>query len=146
MKCKTLQKYMTTNPHSVGSDQALKIAAEMMDKYRIRHLPVMDAGKVVGILTDRDIKLALSFQDINPKETKVSDIAKEEVYVASPSSKLEEVVGYMADRKLGSAVVMDNGKLVGIFTAVDALTTLSDVLHERTHGQGHSHGGGCCGH
>lgn len=139
MKCKTLQKYMSTNPHSIGEDQTLKTAAALMDTHRIRHLPVLSGAKVVGILTDRDIKFALSFSETHPNEMKVSDVAREEVYVVSPDSKLDEVVSYMATRKLGSAVVMDNQKLVGIFTAVDALVALSDLLGERQHG-------GCCSH
>ena len=124
MKCKTLSKYMSTNPHSIGIDQTLSIAAEMMDKHRIRHLPVLENGKVVGILTDRDIKFAMGFQSFDAKKAKVSEIAKDEVYVTSPDSKLENVVAHMAERKLGSAVVVDNGKLVGIFTAVDGLAAL----------------------
>lgn len=131
---------MSTNPHSIGSDQALKTAAELMDKFRIRHLPVLEAAKVTGIITDRDIKLALSLRDMDPHKALVGDVAKEEVFVAKPDSKLDEVVAHMAERKLGSAVVMDNGKLVGIFTVVDALRALSELLNERQHG----HGGGCC--
>lgn len=124
---------MSTTPHSIGQDQTLHAATLLMDKYKIRHLPVLDAGKVVGLISDRDIKFALSFNDVSLEKMKVADIAKEEVYVVSPFSKLDEVVAYMASRKLGSAIVMDNGKLVGIFTAVDALGALSEILHERQH-------------
>lgn len=134
---------MSTNPHSVGANQSLKAAADLMDRYHIRHLPVLEGGNIVGIITDRDIKFALSLKNLNPEETLVNDITQEEVYIANPFSRLEEVVEHMAERKLGSAVIMDNGKLVGMFTAVDALIALSDVLRERHH-HGHS-GGVCCG-
>ena len=122
---------MTTSPHSIGSEQNLETASEQMDRYKIRHLPVLKAGKVIGILSDRDIKLASSFEGFDPSETLVDDIAHEEVYVVSPNAKLDEVVSAMASKKLGSAVVMDNGKLVGIFTAVDALTAFAELLHTR---------------
>lgn len=130
---------MSTNPHSISAEQNLGAAVALMDRYKIRHLPVLNGGRVMGILSDRDIKFALSFSETHPNEMKVSDIAREEVYVVKPDSKLAEVVSYMATRKLGSAVVMDNEKLVGIFTAVDGLTALADVLDERSHG-------GCCSH
>jgi len=130
---------MSTNPHSIGVDQSLGAAVALMDNHKIRHLPVLNNGKVVGILTDRDIKFALSFSETHPNEMKVADVAREEVYVVSPEAKLDEVVLHMATRKLGSAVVIDNQKLVGIFTAIDGLKALSELLGERQHG-------GCCSH
>ncbi len=133
---------MTTTPHSIGSDQTLVHAAGLMDKYHIRHLPVLHEGKITGMLTDRDLKFALSFKDVDPDKVKVSDIATESVYVVSPFSKLDEVAGTMADKKIGSAVVVDNGKLVGIFTAMDGLTALHNLLNTRDHDKG----GGCCNH
>ena len=133
-------KYMTTTPHSIGSDQSLKVASSLMDQHHIRHLPVLKNGKVTGIISERDIRFATSFRDADPAKITVDDISKEEVYVVSPESKLEDVAGEMSHRKLGSAIVMDNGKLVGIFTAVDGLGALAELLKTRDH----SHGGSCC--
>ena len=129
---------MTTNPHSIGFDQSLRSAAAMMDKHRIRHLPVLNGNHVIGILTDRDLKFALSMKDVDAESVKVEDICKEEVYIATPNSMLEEVVQNMATKKIGSALIMDNHKLVGIFTSIDALNALVDLLNKREHGS--------CGH
>jgi CBS domain-containing protein len=53
----TVQKYMTTAPHSIGTDQPLARAHEMMRSLDIRHLPVLSGGQLVGMLTDRDLAL-----------------------------------------------------------------------------------------
>ena len=58
-----IQKVMTPMPHTIGSDISLKKAMEMMREFRIRHLPVQKGGQLVGILSDRDIKLASSFKE-----------------------------------------------------------------------------------
>jgi acetoin utilization protein AcuB len=103
----------------------------MMEKYNIRHLPVLDAGKLQGILTDRDIKNILAFEGANPKELLVSDAHTEEAFTVSPSSSLDDVCKEMAERKIGSALVLDNNKLVGIFTWIDALRATNELLHTR---------------
>lgn len=127
----TIAKFMTTCPHSVGVDQTAKTAIGLLKEYKIRHLPVLDAGKVRGLISDRDLKTASSLAGFDPAVVKVEDIAVEEVYEVAPDSKLDEVAADMAEKKLGSAVVLDNNKLVGIFTAVDGLRALSELLHTR---------------
>ncbi len=127
----SIQKYMTTNPHSVGPDQTLAKAGEMMRTHNIRHLPVLDGGKLIGIITDRDLKFVETFKDVDAHRAKLSDFSVSEVFTVKPSAQLDEVCDIMAERKLGSAIVMDNEKLVGIFTWVDALKAMSELLHTR---------------
>lgn len=127
----TIQKYMTTMPHSVGSDQTLLTAAEMMEEYGIRHLPVLKAGKLQGILTDRDIKLLRSLEGFEADELAVEEAMTEEPFCVGPDASLDEVVLTMAEKKFGSAVVVDNNKVVGIFTTVDACRALGKLLHTR---------------
>ena len=122
---------MTTTPHSIGGDQTLAKAVELMSEYKIRHLPVLTGGRLEGILSDRDVKFAMSFKDVDPKTTLVSDISCEEVYSAYPNTPLDEVLSNMSKSRLGSAVVTDNGKLVGIFTAVDAIRTFNEMLETK---------------
>lgn len=127
----SIQKYMTTSPHSIGRDQTLAKASHMMREYNIRHLPVLDGGRLAGIITARDIALVETLRDVNPDEVTVEDAMSEDVYTVSPDAPLDEVVGEMASRKYGSAVVMHNQKVVGIYTTVDVCSTLSDLLHTR---------------
>ncbi len=121
-----IMKYMTTQPHTIGRDIPIAKAQEMMKEHRIRHLPVQHGGKLVGILTDRDVKLAMSFQ--GPGELLVEDVMTADPYTTSPDAPLADVVFEMAEHKYGSAIIQDNGKVVGIFTDNDALRVLGEVL------------------
>ncbi|KHD87503.1 MAG: hypothetical protein OM95_14125 [Bdellovibrio sp. ArHS] len=127
----TIQKYMTTSPETIGAHQTLAKAEELMFAMKIRHLPVLDASRLVGILSDRDIKLVSSFKDVDPEKVRVSEAFSEDPYTVSPNASLAEVCAEMASKKFGSALVVDNGKLVGIFTWVDALTALTELLETR---------------
>jgi acetoin utilization protein AcuB len=129
-----IQRYMTTTPHSIGGDQTLATASAMMSQYRIRHLPVLRGGHLLGILTDRDIKLIETFRDVDPTKLQVEEAMTEQPYGVSPEAPLDEVVETMAANKYGSAVIMSNQKVVGIFTTVDACQALCDLLRTRLAG------------
>lgn len=122
-----IQKVMTAMPHTIGADITLKKAMEMMREFRIRHLPVQKAGQLVGVISDRDIKLARSFQ--GPGELMVDDVMSPDPYVITPEAQLDDVVLNMAEHKYGCAIVQQsNGKVVGIFTDNDALRVLGETL------------------
>jgi len=127
----SVSKYMTSSPYSVGADQKLAVAESLMTQHHIRHLPVMEGGKLVGIITDRDIKLVRSFDVTSADKILVSDVAREDTFTVSPNAKLNDVARQMAGDRIGSALVVDNQKLVGIFTDVDALRALDDLLNTR---------------
>jgi acetoin utilization protein AcuB len=126
-----IQKYMTTSPYSIGSDQTLAKAHEMMHTHDIRHLPVLAGGKLVGMLTDRDLHLIESMAGVEPRVSKVDDAMSTNVYSVAPETPLDEVVAAMGERKYGSAVVMQNGKTVGIFTTVDLCRAFAELLQTR---------------
>ncbi|MCL2724247.1 MAG: CBS domain-containing protein [Polyangiaceae bacterium] len=126
-----IQKHMTTSPHSIGVDQTVAKAHDMMREHGIRHLPVLAGGKLVGILTDRDLHLVESLKDVDANTLRVEDAMAGVVYSVEPETPLDEVVATMAEHKYGSAVVMQNGKVVGIFTTVDVCRTLAELLHSR---------------
>ncbi len=127
----TIQKYMTTTPHSVGQEQPLSVAHRMMADHDIRHLPVLEAGRLVGMVTDRDLRFIESFKDADPARLKVEDAMTTSVYSTTPDAPLDAVCDTMAENKFGSAVILSNGKVVGIFTTVDACRALSSLLHGR---------------
>ena len=127
----TIQKYMTTSPHSIGADQTLARAHHMMREYGIRHLPVLTGGKLVGLLTERDLRLVESLKDVDPQQVKVDDAMASSVYSVGPDTPLDEVVETMGTHKYGSAVVMQNGKVVGIFTTVDLCRAFAELLRGR---------------
>jgi acetoin utilization protein AcuB len=127
----TIQKYMTTVPHTIGADQSLVKAEKMMSTHRIRHLPVLSGGKLVGILSDRDVKLVESFQDVNPEKVTVEEAYTPEPYITKPDASLADVCAEMVAHKYGCVLVCDNQKLVGIFTWVDALKAFDELLSTR---------------
>lgn len=118
-------------PHTIGTDQSLKKAHEIMREYKIRHLPVLKGGKLVGILTDRDLALVETLKDVNPETVTVEDACTPDPYIVSPEAKLHDVCSEMARHKYGSTLVVDNHKLVGVFTWVDALNAFSEILETR---------------
>lgn len=126
-----IQKYMTASPHTIGSDQSLKKAHEVMREFRIRHLPVLKGGQLVGVLTDRDLALVESLKDVNPEKVPVEDACTPEPYIVSPDAKLHDVCHEMSRHKYGCVLVVDNHKLVGLFTWVDALNAFSELLETR---------------
>ncbi len=127
----TVQKFMTYVPKSIGYDQTIAQASEFMRKLHLRHLPVLKGGKLVGILTDRDINLVLGFKDVDATTMKVEEAFTPEPYFTTPTAPLNEVVAQMAEKKYGCALVVDNGQLVGIFTEIDAYKALAELLETR---------------
>ena len=127
----SIQKYMSTSPHSIGADQPLSRAHALMREHGIRHLPVLTGGKLVGMLTQRDLHLVESLKNVDPEEVLVEDAMSTTVYAVSPEAPLDEVVSTMAEHKYGSAVVMHNAIVVGILTTVDVCKALAELLHGR---------------
>jgi acetoin utilization protein AcuB len=127
----TVQKYMTTSPHTVGSDQTLAHAHKLLKELEVRHLPVLRGGELVGMITERDLALVETLRDVDPSVILVEDAMSQGVYTVSPDAPIDEVVTEMASKKYGSAVVMQNHKVVGIFTTVDVCTAFAALLHGR---------------
>jgi len=127
----TVQKYMTTLPHTIGADQTLEKAEGMMREFRVKHLPVLKAGELVGILTERDIRLVESFKDIDLKSMTVDEAYSPDPYMTSPDGALDEVCATMVSKHYSCVLVTDAGKLVGVFTWIDALQAFSELLGTR---------------
>lgn len=119
---------MTPGPHSVSVNEPLLRAMSLMRDLRIRHLPVMRKGKLVGIVSDRDANLVTSLADAPAAEVTVEDAMTTNPYAVSPDTPLDEVAREMAERKIGSAVVMDGSTVIGVFTTTDALRALAECL------------------
>lgn len=119
---------MTPSPLTIGRDQTLATAHDLMHKHNIRHLPVLDGGVLVGIVTDRDLHLVESLAGTDPKSTLVEDAMTPDPYIVAADTPLHDVAKQMVDHKYGCAVVVDRGHVgshvVGIFTTIDALRLL----------------------
>lgn len=122
---------MTASPHTINADLNLTAAKSMMKKYGVRHLPVRSGGKLVGVLTDRDLKLGVSLD--KAENLAVEEVMTPEPYSVTPNTSLAEVVKQMAKKKYGCAIVTEKqGAVVGIFTASDALRVMAESLSPRS--------------
>ncbi len=124
-------KFMTVTPHTIGAEQTIDAAHKLMNENEIRHLPVLKGGQISGVISDRDLKLAMSIRGVEAAKTTVEEIASSEVFLVKPESKLDEVAKIMAEKKIGSVLVVDHHRLVGIFTTTDALKALNELLLSR---------------
>jgi len=127
----TIHSFMTTTPHSIGADQTLAKAQEMMETHDIRHLPVLTGGRIVGMLTDRDLRLIESMEGVDPRKVTVEEAMSTAVYAVSPEAPLDQVVTTMGQKKYGSVVVLEKGRVVGIFTTVDLCRAFTELLGGR---------------
>ncbi len=122
-------KYMVKSPYVAEPDNSLFDAQSVMSDCGIRHLPILDEGKLVGLLSERDLRAAMSLPQA--AMLTVSDVMKRDVFVAKRTEPLRDLVRTMQERKLGSTVVVnDSEDVVGIFTVTDALGMLADLLEQ----------------
>ena len=122
--------HMTRTPHLIGAEQSLSAAHEVMRANGIRHLPVLHGGKLVGVVSQRDLHFVEALRDVDPDDVTVEEAMTQDVYAVPPRTPLKEVVNEMAERKLGSAVVVEGNRIVGVFTTIDALDTLVGMLSD----------------
>jgi acetoin utilization protein AcuB len=123
-------RYMTRTPYTIGPDRPLSEAHSLMRANLIRHLPVVRDGKLVGIVSQRDLLLIEALPDVG-SYVPVADALIKDVFAVAPDEPLGAVCATMAARKLGSAVVIEAGQVVGVFTATDACHVLAGLLGYR---------------
>jgi acetoin utilization protein AcuB len=124
----SVAKYMTPGPHTIGREQSLVAAKELMHKIHARHLPVLHGGKLVGVVSERDLDVVGALP--GSRHLSVEDAMVPDVYTISEDASLETVASEMARLKLGSAIVLNGDHVVGVFTAVDGLRALAELLKE----------------
>lgn len=126
-----VEQHMTVSPVVIGVGDTLADAHRLMRERGIRHLPVLDAGRLVGVVSQRDLYLAESLSSVDPATDTVREAMSGEPYAVAPGAPLEEVAATMAARRLGSAIVVDRGVVIGVFTTVDALRALASLAGRR---------------
>lgn len=127
MTQRTIGACMTAAPYTIADDQTLLEARKRMSKWHVRHLPVLFGGRLVGLISDRDVDISLASGEAQ-RSGLVSDLMIESVYVAEPNESLAQVVRTMAFRKVGSAVIAVHDKVLGVFTTTDALRLLAETI------------------
>jgi acetoin utilization protein AcuB len=111
---------------AISADTTLQDAYRTMQDQRIRHLPVVEGEKLVGVVTDRDLRLATSALTPSPflPDSRVSAVMTAAPLTADASDPVEDAARTMRERKIGCLPVMDGGRLIGIVTGLDLLDAL----------------------
>ncbi len=128
----SVQQFMSLTPYVINADEPLVTAHAVMREKRIRHLPVLGEGLMpVGIVSDGDLYQAEALTHADVIKARVRDVMTDHPYTVLPDTPIDEVVATLAGRKIGSALVVEDGKLIGIFTATDALGAFYALMQTR---------------
>jgi CBS domain-containing protein len=123
-----VREYMTACPLTVSSRDSIAVASRVMRERRIRHIPVVDERRLAGMISDRDVSLVLSLEEVDPRCVTVGTVMTADPYVVEAETPLKTVVEKMAMDRLEAAVVISGQEIAGIFTTVDALMAFSKHL------------------
>ncbi len=121
-----INEIMHREPVTISPETKLFRAYEIMHEKNIRHLPVLENGKLVGIITDRDLRSATSKLAEIPFQPgdEVSEIMIKEVQTVHPLDPVDVAAKIMRENKIGCLPVMENNELIGIVTVTDMLDAL----------------------
>ena len=126
----TVRSVMTPAPEVIGAQADTSSALERLRTLGVRHLPVMDRDRLVGVLSEHDLQGVRVFLDYSPGEIgpTVGELCSRDLLVVGPDDPLDEAATAMADRRVGAALVVDGTELVGIMTCVDLCKGLTDLV------------------
>lgn len=131
-------QWMTKDPLTVGPKESIVLARMIMRQRGIRRLPVVEGDRVVGMVTDRDLREAwasdansLSAQELNYilERIPVRDVMSAPPITVTPETDLEAAVTLLRDKKIGGLPVVSDDRLVGILTDTDIFKAFAQVLH-----------------
>lgn len=129
---------MQTNPITIRKDDSLRSAADLIKEKRVRTLPVVESGKLIGVVTDRDVRLSwassatsLEVREIYYllEEVRVKEIMTINVITVTPDTSIKNAARLIHDKNIGALpVVNEKNELVGILTETDIIEILLEVM------------------
>lgn len=143
--------WMTPAPETIGPDRPLAEARRLMDAGGFRHLPVVEGGRVIGIISDRDLRsawppaIAADRAETQRliEQTPVRLIMTQKPLVVGPHTSLADAARLLVDHQVGALPVLDGEEIVGILSDIDALRALMSALYllqSSRHGNNVRHG------
>ena len=133
----TVRDYMVSQVETLSPDDSLETAVMLERRFRIRHIPIVESGELVGMVTDHDLKRALpspvtgsdqqTFERV-VQTTRLRQIMTRSPTTISPAAPLRDAVQILCEKKFGALPVVEQGRLVGIITGVDMLRAFLAVL------------------
>lgn len=128
-----IKSVMTPFPHSIDTRESLTRARQLMSEHSIRHLPVKKGEELVGVVSDREIRDALSAaaEGGRAHDLRVADVTLKQTCIVDMSHPLDAVLDEMSRRRIRSVLVVKGGRLAGIFTETDACRYFAKYLREQ---------------
>ena len=132
-----VRDYMTSDPQTLDKRSTLLNAVLLLRRSELRHIPILDDDRLVGVLSDRDVArwapsllTSLTPQEYNRvfEETPVGKVMTRNPISVSPDAPLAEAVNLMYKHRLGCLPVLEAGRLSGIITVTDMLRALYDLI------------------
>ncbi|OEH85024.1 acetoin utilization protein [Desulfuribacillus stibiiarsenatis] len=139
-----VQQFMKPQVITVSPDENILNAVNIMKTKRINRLPVVEKGKLVGIVTDGDLREAspsaatsLSKYEVNELLSKatVKDVSTKKVITCSPETLIEDAALDMREYKIGALPVLESGQIVGIISQNDIMDAFLDIMGVRSPGR-----------
>jgi acetoin utilization protein AcuB len=124
---------MTPFPQSIEASETTTKARKMMAGFGFHHLPVMDGGELIGVISEPDLRRA---ESAGSEADLVADVACREAFLVDLSEPLDRVLSKMARRRAGSVLVVKEDRLAGIFTVTDACRSFAECLRAQFPGEG----------
>ena len=123
----TVGALMTAQPLTIGRQQSLSTAHRLMRDNGVRHLPVLEHGELIGVVSQRDLYFLETIRGVDLDDDLVEDAMTMDTYAVEPGAPIGAVAEHMALHRHDCAVVLERGKVAGIFTASDALRHVSTL-------------------
>lgn len=127
-KDEPIRRFMTRAPVKIDAELTLADARDRMAEEKVRHLPVLDGPRLVGIISARDVLLLESLHSVDPDQTPVTIAMSGDPITCTADTPLAEVLEVMQKDAIGAMPVVDDDGVVGIFTSVDAVRILREAL------------------
>ncbi len=124
----SVQKFMTYLVKTIDVHQNVSHANDLMRRLHLRFLPIVKAGALVGVLTDKEVHMILSLKEHDTSNMKIEDFYSNDFLNFSPEALMDEVLIKMIEKRACCAIVSEKEKLIGVFTETDAYKQLLNLL------------------
>lgn len=114
-----VQDLMTPHPATIAPNASVREAAQLMLQHDVGPLPVVEGGKLVGIVTDRDLVVRVLADGRDPDSTQVKEACSRDPLTVSPEDSLERTLQLLAENQVRRVPVVDDERLVGIVAQAD---------------------------
>ena len=115
----SIRDVMTENPTSCEPSTTIVEAAKVMAEEDVGPVPVVEGGRIVGLVTDRDLVVRVLAEGRDPNSTTIGDIASADLVTVQPDSDLNEALSLMSQNQVRRLPVVEDGRLVGIVAQAD---------------------------